>query len=243
MLPIIFDRLRRTHALSRVPVDGIRHFSGFRYGVSQLNPYQTFAQMLQRGVPLAECTSDFAVFLQSFRPTCFGSLFGDNRLLQKPLWVYPWQDRSGKPREKLGDSGWVPRAVDVPDVMTHFSTEGIPQSLLHEEAGWHQAALGSIDRFGYQPKRFSPIRVVEVRRQSAMFWIATDGNHRLSALCARGVRSVDVSVDDVFAINKPQKLPGVLSGLYTPDEVDLLFFHYLIGVNTVSDSATRAEIV
>lgn len=228
--------------LVRIPVDAIRHFAGFRYGNTRLNPYQTFGQMLYDNVPLQHCSHAFADFLQSFRPRCFGSLFGDTRLLEKPLWVYPWDVRSAKPREILENSGWVTRAVDIPDVMTHFSTEGIPNSLLRLEAEWHQKAFQSISRYGYNPLRFSPIRVLEVRRNGDRFWIAVDGNHRLSALCASGVRSVDVAVDKIFSVDNPQSLPGVIAGLYSSDEVAYLFQNYLVGLNTYCPRP-RVEIV
>lgn len=234
---------RRGGNLQVVRVDEIRHYAGFRYGMTQLNPYQHFACMLLNGHSTEDCVTAFVKFLRSFRPVCFGSLFQESRLFGKPLWIYPWNRNSANLRSKSIRSGWVSRAADVPDIMTHFADEGIPSKLICKESKWHNAAIQTIREHGYQPRRFSPIRLLQIERGGEAFWIAKDGNHRLASLCAMGAQKVEVLVEQKVDLNRRRPLPGVAVGFYTKDEVELLFNCYMTGLNSIDSSVAAANVV
>lgn len=226
--------------MTKIDINNLRHYAGYRYGNTQLNPYQTFADMLLRGESVLTSTGAFVNHLITFRPTCFGSLFGDRRLDGKPLWLYPWSGPGGRDESSGLPSGWLESPEDVPDVMTHFSPAGIPREMIESESQWSSNTVTSIRLHGYQPKAFSPIQAVRIARNRDEFYIVVDGNHRLSALAALQVTHARVQVVKSFDVSRPKTLPGVRSGAYSPGEVDVLFYHYLIGLNVrCPDEASR----
>ena len=221
-----------------VEISQCRHFGGFRYGTASVNPYEQFASGLANGRGVVELRSELMGFLSGYRPRTMGELLDEPTLGEVPLWLFPWSVRSSH------SGGWHRHASEVPDIITHFSDEGIPLEIVDSEIEWLLRAFNAIRTIGYQPDRFSHIRVRPLVAANSVY-IVTDGNHRLAALSALGHTRVQVRVQlgSTRHARNARFWPQVLGGRYSVAEARTLVAAYAKGVDSTTLCDSPADFV
>lgn len=217
---LAFGRVRQ------VAIADCVHFCAYRYGRGETNPYEQYAMGLAGELPLSVVRERFVEYLRGYRPRHLGEALGVVLSQTYPLWYLPWR----RP-EQVGEiRGWSGCAGSVVDVMTHFSDEGIPRSVVEQEFGWHESAFAAIARGGYRPRRYSYIVARELRGHRSAY-LLTDGNHRLSAMSALGVKTVELKLPLCTTVNRTEvaKWPLVRAGLMTRGDALAVFDAYLSG--------------
>lgn len=164
------------------------HHCGFRYGRDEFNPYENYIRGLATGQAIHELRAQFVDFIRHYRPQDIGEALGVATSRSVPLWHLPWKSWRVLSRPR----GWQSSPSGVVDLLGYFCPQGIEWLRIEEEFGWLENAFFSIKQKGYQPQNFSYIEVFELRAEVNSRFLVIDGNHRLSALHALGVRQVQV---------------------------------------------------
>lgn len=199
------------------------HFAGFKYGRQEINPYENYVTALVRGEAVDRARGQFIEFLQYYRPQHLGEALGVKLEREYPLWCYPWSRRLPPP-------GWRDDPAEVPDIITFFSPRGILRPRIMEEFRWLEQCLGSIQQQGYRPAEFSGD--IEARRLVASDgrkrYVIHDGNHRLAALGALGVKEVKVRQVPLMTVCEKDltRWPGVAGGRFTVGDARAVFHAY-----------------
>jgi len=205
------------------------HYCGFRYGTSRFNPYQNYIEGLVRGEDSKTVRQRFVEFLRHYRPEHFGEALGVNLSRKYPLWLYPWGRRSGS-------GGWHSMPEECPDVLTHFSRQGISNKKIEIEFRWLETALTSIQTYGFRPERFNSFilaRKLE-RVGGDSVYLILDGNHRISVLGTLGIAELPVRYLQISTVYEAdiEKWPYVRNGTYTREDARLVFQGYFHGNST-----------
>ncbi len=223
-----------------VPIARCVHYAAFRYGCEEYHPYESYLRGVEAGLPLSDVRNRFVRFLQYYRPRHFGQALGICLQHEIPLWNYPWQNFTSGP-------AWLRRPEECPDILTHFSEEGIPWSRITEEFDWLERAFASIRTHGYQPKRFGcPIRVRRlVRSDGKAAYLVLDGNHRLSALSALGQKHVQVRWSFLETQNErsSREWYQVRTGRYTNADALKVFHAYFEGNQSLETTIVPAPLL
>lgn len=163
------------------------HYCGFRYGRREFNPYENYLQGMVSGEPVDRIRGQFCDFLLHYRPRDLAEALSLDIANAPPLWQFPWRRvHSGTPR------GWRQTADEIPDVLTHFSDEGVPEHRISDEYEWIESAWQAISSEGYRPEEYGYVRVFELVGPKRSAYIVADGNHRLAALAMLGVERIEV---------------------------------------------------
>ncbi len=232
-----FDR----GAIREVRIADCVHFCGFRYGHAELNPYENYIVGLAKGEPRAQLRQQFEQFLQTFRPKDLGEALGVATGASVPLWLLPWKSW----RKLRQPRGWQDSPLDVVDIITHFSPQGIRRSQIEQEYGWLEGAWSNIRDHGYLPEKHSYISVFELQAPESSRYIVVDGNHRTSAAVATGLTRVKVR-RGVFSVARRQNArfwPLVLSGHVSLADALAIFDAYFDGPRARPISAPPASII
>lgn len=227
-----------------VPVADCVHYCGFRYGRKEFNPYEQYINGLTTGVSRDKLRGELLDFLLHFRPKNLGEALSVGLQRPPPLWYLPWKRISADtPR------GWGQVASEIPDLLTHFSEEGVPEEMIDQECGWIEGAWSSIEREGYCPEVHSFIRVFELRGAERSAYIVADGNHRLSCLSASGASHVRVILAPLRTAHRANsaKWPAVRDGRISQTDALRIFDAYFTGnhqprLNAVPAALVRAQI-
>jgi hypothetical protein len=209
-----------------VPLADCVHYCGFRYGRKEFNPYERYIHGLMVGVPRDKLRGELLNFFLHFRPRNLGEALSVNLQRPPPLWHLPWKRvHVGTPR------GWRALASEIPDLLTHFSEEGVPEEMIDQECLWIERAWSSINREGYRPESHSFIRVFELRGTERSAYIVADGNHRLSCLSASGVSHVQVILAPLRTAHRAnsRRWPAVREGCIGQDDALRIFDAYFMG--------------
>lgn len=207
------------------------HYCGFRYGHGEYHPYETYIARLHHGEPLEDIRAQFIDFLLHYRPQDFGQALGVCLSRSYPLWAYPWATPWAFHRARLS-GGWRSYASRLPDVLTHFSAEGISRRLIEKEYGWLHGAYEAIVREGYRPERHGFPSALKLRRADGRdAFLVLDGNHRISTLSTLGYRSVVIEHDPRRTVCAADVAGwyGVRSGLYSIEDATKVFEAYFHG--------------
>lgn len=223
-----------------VPVETCVHFGGWRYGCSAVNPYENYVISLAAAAPVAAAREQFVEFLRYYRPRHLGEALGIDLEREYRLWHFPWA-------KSVPAAAWLPEPRACPDILTHYSLNGVLRSRIEEEFGWLESTFYSIRERGYQPARFSgPLHARRfVAADGSTRNLMLDGNHRLSALVALGHRSVDVRYLEAATVREVE-LPtwkGVVDGIFTEDDARRVFKAYVEGNQTWHIAAVPAHIL
>jgi hypothetical protein len=215
------------------------HYCGFRYGRHELNPYEQYAKALAAGVPPAERREAFVDFLRHYRPRDLGEALGVSVSRHAPLWRFPWA------RARRAGPAWVREPRDVVDVMTHFCERGIPSQLVEAEFSWHERAYASMAEVGYRPGPLSLARVQVLRGPQRDAYLVTDGNHRISALSALGVTTVDALCLRLCVVHRDhvERWPLVRAGHMSATDALAIFDAYHRGNSHPARSHAPAPLV
>lgn len=182
----ILDAVSST--IRQVPISSCYHFRGYRYGGFGHNPYEDYICGLAAGENSAALRSHFAWLVLNCRARTMSEALQIDLPAQWPLWEYPWSRRPLRPVSRPLS------ARDNPDVMCHFSPEGVLASHINREFAWLEDAAASIGKHGYRPREYGYIRCFELSHGGGSHYVIEDGNHRISALHAQGQDRVDVQV-------------------------------------------------
>lgn len=237
-----FCRVDESKKLLDVPLSRCVHYCGFRYGRQEYNPYETYQVDLYAGIPLTQVRRRFIQFLLSYRPRHFGEALGLQLSRPCALWAYPWDDIT--PGE-LTQHGWRSTPEECPDILTHFSESGIHSMRIDEEFLWLEKTLHSISHFGYQPEKFGPGQVLELRRRDNMTaYLLLDGNHRAGALSAVDCHKTLVTrCERSIREEEANSWPGVHKGWMNLNDALAIFHAYFRGNSEWKPSAQPAKII
>lgn len=237
----IASRLALAFARKRtVAIADCVHFCAYRYGRGETNPYEQYAKDLAGSLPLQAARERFVEYVRGYRPRHLGEALGVALSRPYPLWFLPWRT----PDQARQSPGWSSSARSVVDVMTHFSDEGIPKSLVQKEFAWHESAFASIAEKGYAPQRYGYIWARELRGKRSAYLMA-DGNHRLSALAALGNMEVVIKLPPGTAVVRERvyEWPLVRAALMTQEDALAVFDAYLDGNVSPARSERLATVV
>jgi len=183
--PLTAMALRMTERTRTVAIDRCYHYRAFRYGGHGNNLYEDYIRGLAAGQERDELRRHFAESILHCRPKTLGQAL-QIELGSWPLWEFPWM------RKPASSVHYQSDPAAVADVVCQYSEQGVLTSHINREFKWLEAAYESIKAIGYQPQRFGYIRCVELRGEETSSFLVTDGNHRISALHAVGLRTVEV---------------------------------------------------
>jgi hypothetical protein len=171
-----------------VPIEHCYHYRGYRYGGFGDNAYEDYVLGLARKDAVPSLRQRFAWVVLNCRARTMAEALQIELPEGWPLWEYPWS------RRPVGRGTAVPTPQENPDIMCHFSPGGVLASHVNREFGWLEAAWDSISRSGYQPTLYGYIRCMELSSPTQSRYIVLDGNHRISAMHAAGLRTAAVQV-------------------------------------------------
>jgi hypothetical protein len=205
------------------------------------NPYEAYARGLASGRPVTEVRQEFVEYLRRYRPTGISEALGVRLTRDQPLWHLPWR----KPAVVKAEPGWVDEPDRVVDVMSFFAPEGVSLVALEREFHWHENAFRNIAKDGYQPAKFSHIRVREFRRADESVFLVLDGNHRLSALSALQCQDVEVKQARGTRVLRSDAAswPMVRNGSIGIEDALAIFDGYFSGVSRPLQLADPVSIV
>lgn len=225
----LFDSLR-SPSRTTVDINHCVHYCAFRYGHDEFHPYETYVRRLHDGDPPDELRAQFVDFLRNYRPKDLGEALGVSLERRYPMWLYPWSKpwHFLNPRNK---SGWLKDPSTVPDIITHFSPNGISGSLIEKEFSWLQNAYHSISIQGYLPEQYGYPRGKLLISELGTRCLLLDGNHRVSVLSALGIANVSIQYfpsDNVY-LGKLSMWPGVKLGIFSANDAERVFYAYFTG--------------
>lgn len=207
------------------------HYGCFRYGHNEYHPYETYVRRLHRGDPPEDIRTELLEFLRGYRPRWLDQAIGISLPRQHPLWLFPWH-----PLWKFlttgASSGWYSAPGRVPDIITSFSTAGIPRSLLEQEHGWLENTYHSIAQQGYLPNEYGyPTGRLLIGTGGKRACLLLDGNHRVSAISALGhsTLTVEVAHNHTVRLDQLERWPGVRAGFFAREEAESVFMAYFSG--------------
>jgi hypothetical protein len=180
--------LDSVRTVREVPIDHCSHYRGYRYGGYGDNPYEDYVIGLARNDSVDALRQHFAWLVLHCRARTMAEALHVDLPPDWPLWAYPW----ARGRVPAGTPSMS--AAANPDVMCHFSPEGVLASHVNREFAWLESAWHSIKVSGYLPGQYGYIRCMELSRGEESRYIVVDGNHRISALHATGRTTVAVQV-------------------------------------------------
>jgi len=218
------------------------HFAGFRYGHNEYNPYETYIIELHNGIDEKERKEKFIQFLRYYRPNTFGEALGIKLSKDYALWQYPWEFKINPEF-----NGHDMNVHLIPDIITHFSSAGIPHNMVDQEFAALDAAYYSISHRGYLPEKFGYAELLQLHNDSngTNAYILRDGNHRISALSALGYKefSAHQHKRDLVYRSEVMKWNGVKQGYFTPEDALKIFDLYFTGNKSYKLTNIPAKLV
>lgn len=218
--------VRRFGRATEVPLALCVHFSAWRYGRGDFNPYENYCTGLARGETRSELRQRFTTFLQHYRPRDFGTALGVRLSARHPPWQYPWA-------RGTASSAWLARPQDCPDILTHFSEAGIASERIEQEFRWLEDTFRSIRDRGYVPQQFAgaPVARRLEAADGAAAYLMLDGNHRLAALGALGFDRVVVRWSGLQTVREREarRWAGVARGAWSLEDALRVFRAYFHG--------------
>ncbi|MDW2980593.1 hypothetical protein [Rhodanobacter sp. KK11] len=230
---------RLFYRVRSVPIRDCVHYCGFRYGRGEFNPYEEYFRGLASGEPMNCARARLRDFLLHYRPQDLAQALSLDIANAPPLWQFPWNRvHSGTPK------GWRQTADEIPDVLTHFSDEGVPEQRIHDEYGWLEGAWRAISSEGYLPGKYSYVRVFELVGSERSAYIVADGNHRLAALSTLGVERIEVILAPLRTAHRARNAswPAVRDNRLRQDDALRIFDAYFHGNQCPHRTKTLAPV-
>jgi hypothetical protein len=216
------------------------HYCGFRYGRGEFNPYEKYFRDIASGCAVEHARAEFLDFILHHRPRNLGEALSLDIPNAPPLWRFPWQRANARqPR------GWRETADEIPDVLTHFSNQGVPEQRIRDEYRWLDDAWHAMSSQGYRPIEHSYIRVFELASTERSAYIVADGNHRLAALSVLGIDRIDTIMAPFRTARRSQSSgwPAVRGGLVSEKDALRIFDVYFHGNRCPCRAQTQAPVV
>jgi hypothetical protein len=216
---------RLTDTKRTVAIDRCRHYRGFRYGGFGNNPYEDYIVGLSTGQPINALRVAFVRAILGTRPrTMTDALQVD--VGPVPAWQYPWI-------ASVGEGFAISEPAANPDVVCHDCDQGILVSHINREFRWLESAYANIKTTGYKPKEFGFLRCLEFIGENSSSFLVLDGNHRISAMHAIGLREVEVVISAMERVRRSEasSWPQVVNGTYSLTAALAVFDRYFLSSN------------
>lgn len=214
-----------TERTAVVRIDACRHYRAFRYGGFGNNPYEDYILGLARGDDLDVLRARFASQLLECRPRSMGEAI-DADIAPQVLWDYPWARAAQRPISP------VARPEANPDIVCHYCEAGVLASHLHREFFWLERSFSAIREHGYRPRQHGFVTMLELVGEQSSSFIVLDGNHRISAMHALGIREVEVKVRRRRIVrSESSRWIAVRQHRYTLDDALKVFDRYFSPAN------------
>ncbi len=159
-----------------------------------------------------------------------------------------FQDATNKENTSRQIAGWLDDPLDIPDILTHFSSNGIYMFQIEQEFVWLERIYYSIREKGYQDdlggKSIETLKLVSENSQKK--YIVTDGNHRISAIYALEKNdSIRCKIIGEVYEEDLCEWELVKEGYYDKDDARKIFSVYFSGneMNSMQFSDTERGIV
>ena len=190
----------------------------------------------------------FIDFLKYYRPKHISEAIGIKKAMDReyPLWLYPWFTH---PRSEFNNSSrcWYSDMDEAPDILTHFSPNGILSFRIQQEFYWLERALITIQKEGYQPLKYNNfVNSLElINLKGDCVYILMDGNHRISALSTLGYKSVIVQqrIDHKIFEKDFINWGSVKNSCYTQNDALAVFLQYFRGNSNFITTEDSAKII
>lgn len=202
------------------------HFRGFRYGGFGNNIYEDYAVGLATNAPRISLQEKLIRRVLAYNGRDFSSALNIALNREYPPWIYPWTLRS------IFSTKTQPTAHGNPDIICHFSPQGVLASHINREFGWLERAFAAI-KGGYKPEQWGYVRLMRLKGLKGSRYLVLDGNHRIAAMHALGVGQVlaDVQTPLLGSIHASRIWPGVLCGAYLHGDAISIFSRYFNETN------------
>lgn len=223
-----------------VPLASCVHFGAFRYGRNEPHPYETYARKLVRDGDRRAARAWLVEFLQYYRPRHLGEAIGATLDGRHGLWHFPWR------KVQPADDGWFDDPVGYPDIITQFCPEGVLWFRIEQEFFWLERSIYAIRRHGYQPERGDPVMGWKfVQADGAEAYLVLDGNHRISALAALGVETVELNYfpKDTIHERDVARWAQVRAGRFSEEEARRVLRAYFTGHANWRTTETPAPLL
>jgi hypothetical protein len=209
-----------------IPLDRCYHYRGFRYGGFGNNPYEDYILGLARGASVETLRHEFANAILTCRPRTFGE-FLQLRISEQPPWLFPWT-----PSHHVVPPPIVEPAQN-PDIVCHSCEQGVLVSHINREFNWLERAYASIRAQGYLPDAHGYITCIELAGADESSYLVLDGNHRISALHASGMREVQIKqlIGSRVLRSEASRWSQVRNGTYSLSDALQVFDRYFARVN------------
>ncbi len=211
-----------------IPVKECVHFRGFRYGGFGNNIYEDYILGLANNIKITQLRSVFTKRVLAYRGNDFSSALNIKLSRKYTPWIYPWTLRALR---KSPFQNYSP--AENPDIICHYSPEGILTSHINREFFWLERAYKAISSGGYKPESYGYINLACLSNKTEKRYLALDGNHRLSAVHALGISKIKANVIYPFLWNKRMSKiwPGVISNNFSHEDAITIFERYFVDSN------------
>lgn len=227
-------------SIESIPVKDCVHFRGFRYGGFGNNIYEDYILGLANNVDIEQLRAIFIKRVLAYKGTDFSSALNIKLTKKYTSWIYPW---SSTILRKNTPTNYSP--VENPDIICHYSQEGILASHINREFFWLERAYSAIASAGYKPESYGYINLYCLRNESEKRYLVIDGNHRLSALHALGINKIKANVAHPLLWNKKiSKIwPGVITKKFLHEDAIAIFERYFIDSNLTLSESKAANLI
>lgn len=204
------------------------HYRGFRYGGFGNNIYEDFILGLANNVDITQLRSIFTKRVLAYKGKDFSSALNIKLSRKYTPWIYPWTLRTLR-------KGVLPNysPTENPDIICHYSPEGILTSHINREFFWLERAYKAISSSGYRPELYGYINLACLRNKTEKRYLVLDGNHRLSAAHALGISKVKANV--IYPLLWDKRIskfwPGVISKNFSHEDAITIFERYFVDSN------------
>ena len=211
--------------IKNVALSDCVHFRGFRYGGFGNNIYEDYILGLRDGIELRKLRMLLINRVLGLKANTWEAALGIKLNGNHRSWSFPWGFYSVP-------VDFEPTASNNPDVICHFSSEGVLASHLNREFFWLERAFQSM-QIGYMPDRYGYIQLLTLQKKGQRRFIVLDGNHRISAMHALGITHFDAQCKWVGLRDSryARIWPSVLIGHISLGDALNIFNRYFVNTN------------
>ena len=225
--------------IENIQISDCIHYRGFRYGGFGNNIYEDYIVDFAAGVDVNLIRQKFLRRVLAFRGVFFADVLNIQLKKNYPPWIFPWSWSS-----VMRNNFSYYSSINNPDVICHYSCDGVLASHVNREFGWLERSLEFM-RAGYDPDAFGYITVQKMCGVEKTRYLVLDGNHRLASLHAIGNEVVRVKViAPLLMSHKYSRIwPGVVSGRFFIDDARAIFDRYFIESNLILPETMLANVI
>ncbi|QSA99629.1 hypothetical protein JWZ98_13115 [Methylomonas sp. EFPC1] len=208
-----------------IQIEDCVHYRGFRYGGFGSNIYEDYIISLLAGEDISTIKKEFVFRVLLYNGSDFGSALGLTLDRVYRPWLFPWLFAPYYISHNYYFDLY--NAYDNPDIICHFSFDGVLASHINREFVFLERALEKISE-GYQPDAYGYVTVAKMMLGSQVRYLVLDGNHRISALHALGYKTVRARVLGAWLARRSLMYiwPGVITNYFAIEDALKIFDRY-----------------